>query len=108
MVILDSQRCFHHEHRGAMAQCLECGRYFCLECVTEHNDRVLCSSCLAELSSPSLVRADRLHGLISLSQSAFGMLVLWLLFYYLGQALLSIPTDFHEGTLWQGPWWHRP
>jgi len=105
---LDSQRCFNHELRGAAAQSLECGRYFCLECVTEHEDRVLCSSCLPGLTLPSFAGPNHFNGLIRFSQFALGMSILWLLFYYLGQALLSIPADFHEGTLWQGPWWHRP
>ena len=30
-----------------------------------------------------------------------GILLLWIFFYYLGQALLLMPDEFHEGTLWQ-------
>jgi hypothetical protein len=29
-----------------------------------------------------------------------GVLVLWLVFFLLGRALLSMPASFHEGTLW--------
>lgn len=29
-----------------MARCPECRRFFCRECVTEHDDQLLCASCL--------------------------------------------------------------
>jgi hypothetical protein len=34
-----------------------------------------------------------------------GAMFLWVFFYYLGQILLSLPSSFHEGTLWQMGWW---
>jgi hypothetical protein len=33
-----------------------------------------------------------------------GILVLWILFYFLGQILVSIPSSFHEGTVWKSAW----
>ena len=38
------QRCFNHMLREAVACCPECRRYFCRECVTEHEDKVLCAA----------------------------------------------------------------
>lgn len=102
---LTHQRCFNHGLREAVARCLDCGRYFCRECITEHEDRVLCASCLRKLVKPSLVKRFRLGGLIRTVQFLLGVLVLWLSFYYIGQILLSLPSSFHEGTVWQSPWW---
>lgn len=101
---LVNQRCSNHELREAAARCPECGQHFCRECITEHDDRVLCSSCLRKLSRPSFVRPFRLGGLIGIVQFVLGVIVLWLCFYYLGQVLLSLPTSFHEGTVWQTGW----
>ena len=50
-------------------------------------------------------QAVPLAGLARLGQFLFGFMVLWLFFYYVGQALLSLPSSFHEGTVWQSSWW---
>ncbi len=96
------QRCFNHESREAVARCPECGRFFCRECITEHEDRVLCASCLSRLLNSHTVGAFRFSGLIRALQFLSGGMLLWVFFYYLGQVLLSLPASFHEGTMWQG------
>ena len=50
------QRCFNHAGREAVARCPECGQFFCRECITEHEDRVLCSACLKKLTRRPLAR----------------------------------------------------
>ncbi len=102
---LSHKRCFNHGFREAVACCPECGRYFCRECVTEHENRVLCASCLKKLIRTSVRKPFRLGGLIRMVQFLVGALLLWMSFYYLGQILLSLPTSFHEGTVWQGEGW---
>lgn len=102
---LAHQRCFNHDHREAVARCPECDRFFCRECITEHDDRVLCASCLSKLLKSSAVSPLRFSGIIRIAQFLSGMIILWIFFYYLGQILLSIPTSFHEGTVWQSGWW---
>ena len=47
------QRCFNHMLREAVACCPECRRYFCRECVTEHEDKVLCAACLGHKVDPT-------------------------------------------------------
>jgi hypothetical protein len=101
---LAHQRCFNHRSREAAARCPVCQRYFCRECITEHEDRVLCAACLRRLLRPSSKKPSRLGGFISLSQFLLGLVLLWLCFYCLGQVLLSLPTSFHEGTVWQSEW----
>ena len=42
--------------REAVARCPECTQFFCRECITEHDDRVLCSACLKKLARVPLTR----------------------------------------------------
>jgi len=101
MTGLAEQRCHHHPGREAAARCPECRRFFCRECVTEHEDRVICSDCLARLArdgaSPA---ARRVRWLWPTAQGLASLLLLWLLLYGLGRTLLLLPSSFHEGTLW--------
>jgi hypothetical protein len=105
MNTLIHQRCFNHKDREAVARCPECGRYFCRECITEHEDRVLCASCLAKTTQKSSHGLSRLSRFFRTIQVIIGVILLWIFFYYMGQILLSIPTSFHEGTIWSGKWW---
>ncbi len=43
---LSGKRCFNHAGREAAARCPGCRRFYCRECVTEHDGRVLCAECL--------------------------------------------------------------
>ena len=46
---LASARCFKHLSREAVARCPECSKFYCRECVTEHEGRMMCRSCLDAL-----------------------------------------------------------
>ena len=107
MAALSQQRCFHHATREAVARCLECRRYFCRECVTEHEDRLICASCLKKLTAGSQQRKQRLRLAVQAGQVLAGILVAWLFFYSLGRILLLIPTSFHDGTIWKSADWER-
>ena len=69
------ERCFNHAFREAVARCPECGRTFCRECISEHDDRVICAFCLKRLSKKA-VRRNRLAGLVRLAQILMGVLLL--------------------------------
>lgn len=97
---LSQQRCYHHRLREAAARCTGCGRYICRECITEHEDRVLCTSCLNKLQRDKTLVKMRLTSLMHVFLMVFSFIILWLFFYTMGQALLSIPSSFHEGTIW--------
>jgi hypothetical protein len=94
------ERCSNHASREAVARCPECGRTFCRECISEHDDRVICAFCLKRLSKKA-VRRYRLVGLVHLAQILIGVLLLWSSFYLLGKALLTIPSSFHEMAIGQ-------
>lgn len=96
---IEAQRCFHHESREAVGRCPECGRTFCRECLTEHDDRVLCSSCLKRLDQSAAAAPRRRRSLVPALQVVAGFILLWLSFYALGNFLLTIPAAVHDGTL---------
>jgi hypothetical protein len=98
-------RCFNHERREAVARCPECGRCFCRECITEHEHRVICAACLRKLTGRS--PGERIHAgrIFRLALGVLGIVTAWLFFFSLGKLLLLIPSNFHEGTVWESlPW----
>ena len=89
--------------REAAARCPECGRFFCRECVTEHDGRLICARCLRQLTDPPAARPDPLGPVVLRTAAAVaGVLVAWCLIYYFGQILMQLSPSFHEGTVW-GP-----
>ncbi len=94
MNLLD-QRCSNHSLREAAVQCPSCKRFFCRECVTEHQGRMICVNCVTVLepATPS----TRLKPVWTLTAAA-GLLIAWLVFYYLGQSLAKIPSEFHASS----------
>ncbi len=104
MQTLSQQRCFNHAGREAVARCPVCKQFFCRECVTEHDDRVVCSACLKKLARQPLSPRLSLAWLFRLAQLVFGIFVAWFFFFLIGQGLLKLPDSFHEGALWQVHW----
>lgn len=102
------QRCFNHSLREAAARCPECGRFFCRECVTEHDDRVICAACLRHLAQAPLTQRAGFVAVVRVGQCVAGLMVAWLFFYLLGDLLVSLPDSFHEGTLWRSSWLDEP
>ncbi len=95
------KRCANHAGREAVAKCPECGLFFCGECVTEHEERVLCANCLASKSMPRPRRKSFIDKVAQAVSLFAGFYFAWLLFYYLGKLLLLIPSAFHEGSVWK-------
>jgi hypothetical protein len=98
---ISRRRCHNHPGREAVSFCTECGRSFCRECITEHDDRMFCASCIGKLLKPSASRRFHLSDILTIGQSVPGIFITWLVFYYLAQILLSLPSSFHDGTIWQ-------
>jgi len=109
MESLSQQRCYHHPNREAVVRCPACGRFFCRECVTEHDDRMLCSDCLVRMAGAAADRSGPWRArLVAGVQGACGFLMIWYMFYLVGRMLLAIPHEFHEGAIWQADWWRKP
>ena len=100
MPILLHQRCLNHLTREAAARCPECKRFFCRECITEHEGKVLCAECLAAGGETNFNGGSRVAEIGRVGAMALGVGLVWLFFYYFGRILLSIPSSFHEGTIW--------
>jgi len=100
MSALAHQRCRNHAQREAVARCPDCQRYFCRECITEHDDRVVCSVCLAQLGESGKPKTWRMSGARQGAQFLVGLLIIWMCFYVIGRALLNVPSEFHEQSLW--------
>ncbi len=98
---LASRRCRHHHRREAVARCPGCSAYFCRECVTEHEDRVLCVTCLQRRHLPEPHTRHPWGWLVRLLGCAVSVTFLWLLWYGMGQMLLALPDTFHDGPLGQ-------
>ena len=98
------QRCFNHDLREAAARCPECRRFFCRECVAEHDDRVICASCLKKLAAPALAKGRAFSAFMRSIQVVVGIVVAWFFFFIVGEALLRIPASFHDTSVWQAPW----
>jgi hypothetical protein len=101
---LSHQRCLNHGTREAVARCPECRWFFCRECITEHDDRVICAACLRKLVRVPLHRRPGFAGLLRTVQCVIGIFTVWFFFHLVSELLLKLPTDFHEGTLWQVDW----
>ena len=106
MAALLHQRCFHHSLREAVARCPECRQFYCRECITEHDDRVICAACLRKLTLQVVAKPSSVTGLAPLVQATLGLAIVFLFFYFVGTALLSIPSQYHEGTVWIDKWWN--
>ena len=104
MATLALQRCLHHGEREAIARCPGCGSFFCRECITEHDERIICAACLAKLTRPAEAKARRfrLAALRPWAGAFSGIVVAWLCFYFIGRMLVAIPSDFHADSIWNG------
>jgi uncharacterized paraquat-inducible protein A len=101
MTVLLTQRCLHHPVREAVARCPECGQFFCRECITEHDDRVICSSCLRKLTTKKETKRRSFAPLGRALAAVAGLFIAWIFFFIIGRLLVNIPSDFHEGTVWK-------
>ena len=98
---LAAQRCLRHPLREAVARCPQCAHSFCRECITEHEDRVLCADCLAKALRRTEEKQSFLSHVGGLTLGIIGIATAWLFFYCLGELLARAPASFHDGTVWE-------
>ena len=101
MPALAQQRCLHHAAREAIARCPECGHFFCRECITEHDERVICAACLKKVAQAAAAPARRRVNLWPVFQTSGGLVLACFVFYSIGRMLLALPDSFHDGTMWE-------
>ena len=95
------QRCWNHESREAVCRCPECGRSFCRECVTEHDARLLCASCLLAGARKAPVRNSKARRLVPAGMLVAGIVLAWLVFFGAGAAFNLFASRL-EQSAWQG------
>ena len=101
MTALAHQRCFNHALREAAARCPGCGNFFCRECVTEHDDRVLCAACLETGKTKgkikSLDQQRTLYDSIALALAIFPLII----FYF---TIITAPMTLYVAIRhWNAP-----
>jgi hypothetical protein len=96
-----NQHCLNHPMREAAALCPECRRFYCRECVTEHDDRVICASCLRKLSKTEEAQGRNTDWVRRAAACGVGVAVAALFFYGLGRELISLPSEFHNESVWK-------
>ena len=108
MTQLHHRLCLNHDTREAVARCPACGHFYCRECIAEHDDRVICAACLRKMFRPTENKRGALAAsLARLMALGLSLIIGWLSFYAVGKILLSIPTRFHDGTLWHTSFWQE-
>jgi hypothetical protein len=94
------QRCWNHEAREAVCRCPGCGRGFCHECVTEHESRMLCATCLVAAGRTALTKRSAWKSLLPPAMLLGGLLLSWIFFYAAGQSV-SFFIERAEQSSWQ-------
>ena len=97
MTDISAQRCYYHAHREAVARCPSCLRYYCRECITEHESRMLCAACLARQAGSHPGRRRVLRALTAPFALGIGLVAAWLFFQLVGAMLVRLPAAFHDG-----------
>jgi hypothetical protein len=94
--LLIQQRCMIHSNREAAVRCPCCERFYCRECVVEHEGRMTCAHCIGRVEAAPERRGSSVWVWSILSLAGF--LTAWLVFYYLGMGLARVPSSFFGGT----------
>lgn len=95
-------RCYFHSDREAVGRCPNCMHYYCRECISEYQSKVICAQCLRKLVNNDL-KSDLswLYLCWEIFCALAGVVLTWFLFYVLAGLLLKIPAEFHEGIFWE-------
>lgn len=94
--------CSIHPERRSTARCPSCRQFFCAECITEHDGRMTCASCLSAAFKPVAQPRKKIQfPFAAITQFVLALVVAWLLFYFFAQTLADIPDEFHDGTIWE-------
>jgi len=93
---LAARRCSRHDLREAVCRCPGCTLFFCRECVTEHDGRLLCPACLAKGSASQSTKAGGItRRALEWTAPLAGLALAWILFYYAGWIVSRFPAQVH-------------
>lgn len=99
---LNATKCFFHGTREAEARCPTCGHFYCRECVTFFDGKLVCSSCIAK-SNPETkpVQKSSFRKIVSFLPLSFYFFLLWVVFYLVGYRLMQVWADTHNQNVWE-------
>ena len=85
---LGDTSCVTHADRLSVARCPSCRQFYCSECITEHEGRMICAACL-ELKSVKPVRVEKVRSfpLAAILQCLVATAVILLVFYFFAQIM---------------------
>jgi hypothetical protein len=71
--------------------------------VVEHEDRIICSGCLAKITASAEMpaRTWSFRPLLRFAAAFSGIIVAWFIYFGVGRTLLAIPDESHAETLWK-------
>lgn len=98
---LHQARCARHPAREAAARCVSCKGFFCRECATEHQHRILCADCLGREEEVAQKKKNRLASAGRMAALFISFCLVWTLFHTAGRILLNTPPQYHDGSLWE-------
>ena len=94
---LARQRCWAHPQREAVSRCPECRRFYCRECVTEHDGRLLCVQCLSARTAVQAAPAGT-RWAVWAAVAVLGLVVAFVWFYTTGYVLQQLPPAWSRGV----------
>ena len=100
MTSLAHQQCFNHPGREAIVRCPACKRDFCRECVTEHEDRYLCSTCLLRESAKAAQSKRKIGVPVGAILAMVGLLTAWTVYYAATEYLVLRSGSTHNYRSW--------
>ncbi|MGK0187705.1 MAG: hypothetical protein ACI9R3_003494 [Verrucomicrobiales bacterium] len=63
---------------------------------------MICAGCLAELRAEKTKTKREIHfSLMPLVHVIVGVIVIWTVYYQIGEILVTIPADLHDGKIWE-------
>ncbi|MCJ8330472.1 MAG: hypothetical protein HRT89_14680 [Lentisphaeria bacterium] len=99
---LNQQRCINHEQRDAVGRCPECKNFFCMECITEYETRILCTACLKkEISQEKAAKRPGINidPFLQAVQIVFGICFLIASFWIMGQCLQIVLDPEYQSEI---------
>ncbi|MCG8601834.1 MAG: hypothetical protein MI807_16960 [Verrucomicrobiales bacterium] len=77
-------------------------QFYCAECITEHEGKLTCASCLQTAAGADQKPAKRRRVVIApFVQIILALALCWVAYYLFAQTLADVPDDFHDGTIWE-------
>jgi hypothetical protein len=87
--------------REAVASCPSCQHHYCRECITEHEDIIVCRHCLAsQIDLQPKEPSPFISYSLGFVEMSVGLVILLSSIYFYCFLFSQAPKDFHDGEIW--------